>query len=183
MKAALIVDDILHDFVYGKFKNEKAARIIPPTKRLVSSARRAGIPVIFVCDAHLPSDPEIKLWGPHAMKGSAAARVVDELKPVKGDFVLEKRVYSSFQGTGLDLLLRDLKVDTLIIAGLYSDICVRHSAADAFQHGFKVKIPSDCVSSLFEDDKSSMEYLRKIYDAEITTSSELIKALGKRSGA
>ena len=175
MKTALIIDDILYDFVYGKFKNPKAAEIILPTKRLISSARKAKIPVIYVCDAHLPSDPEISLWGPHAMKGSRAAMVVDELRPQTGEHVLEKRVYSSFQGTGLDLLLRDLKVDSVIIAGLYTDICVRHSAADAFQHGFKVKIPKDCVRSLYENDDSSIEYLRKIYNSDITSSTKLIE--------
>ncbi|MHB8566877.1 MAG: cysteine hydrolase family protein [Nitrososphaerales archaeon] len=175
MQTALIVDDILQDFVYGKLKDEKTATIIPPTRKLIASARSVKIPVIYVCDAHLESDPEIKLWGPHAMKGSDAARVVDELKPAKVDYVLEKRVYSSFQGTGLELLLRGLRVDTVIIVGLYTDICVRHSGADAFQRGFKVIIPRDCVYSLYEDNALSIEYLKKMYDAEITTSSALVE--------
>jgi nicotinamidase-related amidase len=175
MKEALIVDDILDDFVYGKLKNPKAEKIIPRTKALISSARKAGIPVIYVCDAHLDSDPEMKLWGPHAMKGTSGSLIVDELKPKKGEAVLEKRVYSSFQGTGLELLLRDLKVDSVVIVGLYSDICVRHSAADAFQSGFKVMIPSDCVSALYEEDSSCLEYMKKIYNAKITTSKELIE--------
>jgi nicotinamidase-related amidase len=173
-KQALIVDDILHDFVYGKLKSEKAAKIIPNTKKLISAARKAKIPVIYVCDAHLQNDPEISLWGPHAMKGSRGAEVVDELKPEEGDYVLEKRVYSSFQGTGLDLLLRDLKVDDIVIVGLYTDICVRHSAADAFQRGYKVEIPKDCVEA-FGDSEEGIEYLKKIYNAEITESSELVR--------
>jgi nicotinamidase-related amidase len=175
MKEALIVDDILHDFVYGKLGSKKAASIIPSTKKLIAVARSTGVPIIFVCDAHLPSDPEIELWGPHAMKGSRGARVVDDLRPIKKDYVLEKRVYSSFQGTGLELLLRSLRVDTVVIAGLYSDICVRHSAADAFMRGFKVKIPKDCVESLYGDRSEDVEYLRKIHNSEITTSSELAK--------
>lgn len=175
MKEALIVDDILDEFVYGKFKNHKAEKIIPRTRALISSARKAGIPVIYVCDAHLDSDPEMKLWGPHAMKGTSGALVVDEIKPKKGEIVLEKRVYSSFQGTGLELLLRDLNIDTVVIVGLYSDICVRHSAADAFQHGFKVSIPSDCVSALYEEDYASIEYMKKIYNAKVTTSKEIIE--------
>ena len=160
----------------GSSKSERAAAIIPTTKRLISAARRAKVPVIYVCDAHLSSDPEIKLWGPHAMKGTSGSKVVDELKPKKGDYVLEKRVYSSFHDTGLDLLLRDLKINSVVIVGLYTDICVRHSAADAFYRGYKIIIPRDCVESLAvgENDKG-IEYLRKIYGAKITTSKDIIR--------
>ena len=94
--------------------------------------------------------------------------------------MFEKRVYSSFHNTGVDFLLRNLNVDTVIIVGLYTDICVRHSAADAYQRGFKVLIPEDCVESLFEDNLQGIEYLRKIYNAKITSSDELIKQWKKK---
>jgi nicotinamidase-related amidase len=172
---ALIVDDILNEFVYGKLKSEKAKNIIPATRKLIDAARRAKVPVIYACDAHLPSDPEIKLWGKHAMRGTSGASVVPELKPTKNDYVFEKRVYSSFHETGLDLLLRDLHVDSVVIVGLYSDICVRHSAADAFFRGYKITIPSDCVESLAEgENEVGLEYMKNNYGAEITTSKELI---------
>jgi nicotinamidase-related amidase len=177
---ALIVDDILYDFVFGKLKSKKAKNIIPATKKLVAAARRSKIPVVYVCDAHLPSDPEIKLWGPHAMKGSKGAQVVDELKPKKGDYVLEKRVYSSFHETGLDLLLKDLKVNSVVIAGLYTDICVRHSAADAFFRGYNVSIPKDCVESLAdEENEEGLRYIANNYGANITSSKSLIKKWSK----
>ena len=173
---ALIVDDILYDFVYGKLKSPKAKNIIPATNKLIMAARRAKVPVVYVCDAHLPSDPEIKLWGPHAMKGTKGAQVVDELKPRKGDYVLEKRVYSSFHETGLDLLLKDLSVNSVIIAGLYTDICVRHSAADAFFRGYKVSIPGDCVESLADGENiRGMQYIKDNYAATITSSSDLAR--------
>lgn len=177
---ALIVDDILDDFVYGKLKSKRATNIIPKAKKLISAARHAKIPVIYVCDAHLDSDPEIKLWGPHAMKGSSGARVVDELEPRKGDYVLQKRVYSSFHETGLDLLLRDLRVDSVIIVGLFTDICVRHSAADAFYRGYRVTIVSDCVES-FEDGQNEpgLEYLKRIYGSRIVSSENLIEHWSK----
>jgi len=173
---ALIVDDILYDFVYGKLKSKRAAKIIPYAKTLISAARRAKVPIIYVCDAHLLGDPEIKLWGPHAMKGTRGAKVVDELEPKRKDYVLEKRVYSSFHETGLDLLLRDLKVDSVVVIGLYTDICVRHSAADAFYRGYKITIPSDCVESLVDgENEANVEYLKKTYNAKITTTAALEK--------
>ena len=180
LQEALIVDDVLEEFVYGKLKTDKAPKIIPGTKRLISAARKARIPIIYACDAHLPSDPEISLWGKHAMKGTPGARVVLDLKPLSTDHVFEKRVYSSFQGTGLELLLRSLKVDTVVIVGLYSDICVRHTAADAFQKGYSVVIPGDCVEALQEENSASLGYLKKIYNASITSSQELAERWGKR---
>jgi len=173
---ALIVDDILYDFVYGKLKSKRAAKIIPNAKKLISAARRAQVPLIYVCDAHLLSDPEIRLWGSHAMKGTRGARVVDELKPRKSDYVLEKRVYSSFYETGLDLLLRALRVNSITIIGLYTDICVRHSAADGFYRGYKIIIPNDCVESFVEGkNDEDIEYLKKMYNAKITTTAALAK--------
>ncbi len=177
---ALIVDDVLDEFVYGKLKTDKAAKIIPSTKKLVTAARKAGVPVIYACDAHLPTDPEISLWGRHAMRGTSGARVVDDLKPTPADYVFEKRVYSSFQGTGLDLLLRNLRVDTVVIVGLYTDICVRHTAADAFQRGYRIVIPSDCVEALQEDNLTGIEYLRRIYNAKITSSPELVEKWSRK---
>jgi nicotinamidase-related amidase len=173
-KEALIVDDVLEEFVYGKISSPRAKRIIAPTKKLIEAARKSRISIIYVCDAHLPSDPEMDVWGPHAMKGTKGAQVVRAIKPSVGDYIFEKRVYSSFQGTGLELLLRDLKVDTVVIVGLLTDICVRHSAADAFMRGFKVKIAKDCVEALSEKAQSEgLEYLEEMYGAEITTSEKI----------
>jgi nicotinamidase-related amidase len=173
---ALIVDDILEEFVYGKISSPRAKNIIEPTKDLISAARKAKVPVAYVCDAHLPSDPEIKVWGPHAMKGTKGSQVVEALKPKKKDYFFEKRVYSSFHGTGLDLLLRDLRIDSVVIVGLLTEICVRHTAADAFMLGYQVKIPTDCVEALSEEaQERGLEYLRSMYGAKMTTSERLRK--------
>ena len=64
---AVIVIDMLKDFVHGKLKCERALRIIPNLRKLIESARSFGIPVIYVGDAHLPEDFELKLWGEHAL--------------------------------------------------------------------------------------------------------------------
>ncbi len=173
---ALIVTDVLNDFVYGKLKSEKASKIIPATKKLILEARSTIVPVIYACDAHLRSDPEIELWGDHAMKGTDGAKVIDEIKPQKRDYVLEKRTYSAFHETGLDLLLRQIEVKSVVIAGLYTDICVRHSAADAFYRGYEVSIPKDCVESLYEENNEALKYLAKMYSAALTTSEGIIKS-------
>jgi len=80
---AVIVIDMLEDFVYGALKNVRAKRIIPKIAGLVNHARKKGWIVVYANDAHLPGDPEEKVWGPHAMAGSKGAQVISELKPKK----------------------------------------------------------------------------------------------------
>ncbi len=177
MKTALIVIDMINDFVTGVFENDRAAKIIPNIKSLLDYARKEKLPVIQVTDAHLPGiDPEFDVWGSHAVAGTWGAEIVDELKPQGSDFRVLKRKYSAFQGTDLDQLLRELKVDTVILTGVITDICIQHTAADAFFKGYKIIVPQDCVESVdAPTQKAAIEYLRKTYRCKITTSKKLLK--------
>lgn len=180
MAYALVIIDMAKDFVTGKLRCERAQRIVPNIRRLAEAARRSGVPVIFVNDAHLPVDPEMRIWGEHAMRGSEGSQVIDDLAPQPGDYVLEKRVYSAFYETGLDLLLRSLGVDTVILTGLHTHMCVRHTAADAFFRGYKIVVPEDAVEAFTEKDhREGLEYLRMAYGTRITTTEEVLKELLK----
>jgi len=97
--------------------------------------------------------------GPHAIKGTEGVEVIDDIKPTSKDFVVERRRYSAFFETGLDLLLRELGVDTVVLTGLHTNICVKHTAADAFCRGYNIivlkdfaimcsRIPNSSLSSL-----------------------------------
>jgi len=177
VKAAVVVIDMINDFVTGVFKNERAEKIVPTIKRLLNFARESKIPVVYVNDAHLPNvDIEFEVWPQHAVAGTWGAQVVDELKPEKGDFVLQKRRYSAFQGTDLDQLLRELRVDTLILAGVVTDICIQHTAADAFFRGYKIIVPQDCVEAVDEQtQKAALDYLKRVYGCEITKTDKIMK--------
>ena len=173
---ALIVIDMLNDFITGKLKTERAKHIIPNIKRLIQAARAADVPMIYANDAHLPADSELKKWGKHAMKGTRGAEVIPQLKPAKGDYVLDKRTYSGFFETGLDLLLREMGVDTIVLTGLDTNICVIHTAADAFFRGYKIVVTEDATEALSEQEyQEGLQYLKKVYDAEITETDEVIK--------
>ena len=177
VKTALVVIDMINDFVTGIFKNERAEKIIPNVKQLLNFARENKIPVVYVNDAHLPNiDIEFDVWGQHAVAGTWGAQVVDELKPEKDDFVLQKRRYSAFQGTDLDQLLRELKVDTLILTGVVTDICIQHTAADAFFRGYKIIVPEDCVEAINEQtQKAALDYLKRVYGSKITRAKEIMQ--------
>ena len=74
MKQAVLVVDMLNDFVTGALKCDRGLAIVPQTAKLLDGARKAGVPVIFCNDAHLKDiDHELKLWGDHAIAGTKGA--------------------------------------------------------------------------------------------------------------
>ncbi|MBC7112733.1 MAG: cysteine hydrolase [Candidatus Methanomethyliales bacterium] len=182
MKPALIVIDMLNDFVYGALASPGSREIVPNIKRLIAKARSLRIPVVYVCDAHYKDvDWELKLWGPHALAGTRGAEVIDELKPEQGDFLVRKRRYSGFFQTDLGILLRELGADTLILTGIDTSICVSHTAADAFYRGYALIVPRDAVATFDpKDNEQAISYLKKVYGAEITTTDELILKLERK---
>lgn len=179
---ALIVLDMLDDFVHGALANPRAPGIIPPIQRLLGHARDEGWVVAFSNDAHHPDDPELRVWGEHAMAGTPGARVIAELEPAPGEVVSPKRGYGAFDGTGLDDALRSRDVDEVVLVGQHAHICVRHSAYGALLRGYEITVPSDAVTA-FEgvDLEDALEYLRTIYGARVTTVDELVGAATRAS--
>lgn len=179
IRIAVVVIDMVNDFVNGKLGFNQAETIIPKISRVLDFSRSKNIPVIYVCDSHSPSDPELELWGEHAMEGSMGARIVQKLEPKPKDVVLKKRTYDIFFNTGLEELLVRIGVRELALTGVATDICVQNSAAGAFFRGYKLFVIADCVASPDEQrHKSSLEYMARIYGAKIINSGELIKKMG-----
>ena len=179
---AVIIIDLLNDFVTGDLKTERAKHIIPNLKKLVEAARKQNIPVIYSNDAHYPNDPEIvEKWGKHAIKGTKGAEVIPELKPTSKDYIVEKRAYSGFFETGLDSLLRSLNegrgTKVVILGGLHTNICVRHTAADAFFRGYKIMIAKEGVEAFTdEDQEQGLKYLEYAYNAKTMAVDDIIKS-------
>lgn len=174
MKPAVVIVDMLDDFVTGALANPRSERIIPAIAALAAHARERGWPVVYANDAHLPGDYEERVWGPHALAGSPGARVIAELAPQEGDVELPKRFYSAFFETGLDSLLRQNGVDTIILCGQHTHICVRHTAADALYRGYRIIVPPEAVESFTrEDHEAGLAYLAAVYGAELTPVAEL----------
>lgn len=178
-KKAVIVVDVLHDFVRGAIASPTAEKIIAPLQNLLKAARAKGLPVIYPCDAHRQGlDGEFKLWPEHALAGAPGAAIIPELAPQPGDHVVPKRRYSGFFQTGLDLLLRELKVDSLVIGGIYLTLCVQHTVCDAYYLSYNIEIPADCVAAFApEEYEPGLQYLKDVYGAHITDSSRIIQGL------
>jgi nicotinamidase-related amidase len=173
---ALIVVDMLNDFVSGKLANPKAQSIIPPLQQLLAHAREQGWVVVFSNDAHHADDPELRVWGEHAMAGTPEAQVIPELEPAEGEIVSPKRGYGAFDFTGLDEQLKQRGVTEVVITGQHTHICVRHSSYGALIRGYEITIPRDAVCG-FEgiDEDEALAYLEMAYGVRITTVPDLVQ--------
>jgi nicotinamidase-related amidase len=129
MKSALLVIDVQRDVVANAFRrNEVVANI----EHLVESARKAGVPVIWV--QH--SDDEL-------VKGSEGWAYVSELRMGKGEPVVHKQFGDSFEGTNLDELLQELAIEQLIVCGAQTDACIRSTLHGAIARGYNAMLVSD----------------------------------------
>jgi len=173
---ALVIVDMLEDFVRGALANPRAEEIVPSLRALLVHARADGWVIVYSNDAHEPGDPELRIWGEHALAGTAGAEVIPELEPEPSlrEFVSPKRAYGAFDGTELDERLRALDVDEVVLAGQHTHICVRHSAYGALIRGFAITVPRDAVCAFAGvDEDEALDYLRAVYGARITSVAEL----------
>ncbi|MCM8778511.1 MAG: cysteine hydrolase [Candidatus Omnitrophica bacterium] len=165
MKKTLLIIDMLNDFVLkgAPLEVPRAREIIPRIREKINEAYPKDVPVIYICDAHKKDDPEFKVWPVHAVKGTKGAEVVEELKPKDKDYIIYKTTYSGFYKTRLEKLLKRLKIDTLIVTGILTNICVLYTSVDALMRGFNVEIPEGCTAGLNpEDEKFALRQIREI---------------------
>ena len=136
MKTALVVLDMLNDFVDGTLANSAAVPIIDPIGQLADAARgRDDWVVVYANDAHKPGDVEFEVFGEHALAGSVGAEVVPGLSPQGDDLVVPKRFYSAFTETDLDATCRVHNIGKMVIVGQHTNCCCRHTTYDAFLRG------------------------------------------------
>jgi nicotinamidase-related amidase len=169
---ALVIVDMLEDFLHGPLASPRAEGIVAPLHDLLVHARSEGWVRVFANDAHHAGDPELVIWGEHAMAGTSGAAVIPELSPEPQplELIVPKRTYGAFDGTDLDERLRSLGVDEVVLAGQHTHICIRHTAYGALIRGYRITVPRDVVCA-FEgvDENEALEYLHRVYGARITT--------------
>ncbi len=152
-KKAILVIDMQRDFIDqgAPIECPGGRECIAPIQRLLTLARQKGLPVIYTQEAHRAEGVDFgrELDGEepvHCVEGTPGVEIIHDLTPQPGDFTIIKRRYSAFFATDLDLLLRGLEVDTLILTGAATDVCVRATAQDAQQLNYWVIVPEECVA-------------------------------------
>lgn len=159
---AVVVVDMQNDFVSkgGKFVinspgyYEAAQSIIPPIRNLLKEARVARVPIIFTATHYYKEHVDAGLLSLsrelNALKrGTWGAEVLKELLDAAGEeyYIVEKQRYSAFYGTNLEILLKGLKVEALLLTGFAANICVESTARAARDADFFPVVLSDCTAS------------------------------------
>lgn len=151
MKPAIIVVDMLKDNLKESSRNpyfQEGRAIIPGLQRLLEEGRKKRFPIIFACDSFLEGDfifrGRMKV---HSLRGTKGAEVVDDLKPEPTDIILPKRRFSAFFKTDLDQTLRTLGVDTIVVTGVTTEVCVLMTVMDGLSHDFSAILLEDCSAS------------------------------------
>ncbi len=118
---------------------------------LLDAARQAGVPVIYTRVIYqaggfdggifIEKVPLLKAM----VEGEPLADIVPELPPAEGDVIINKQYASAFFGTSLGAMLTSHGIDTVIVTGCSTSGCIRATAVDGMQHGFRVVVPRECV--------------------------------------
>jgi biuret amidohydrolase len=151
---AVVVVDMQNDFLVpdAPYESVPAREMIDEVNGLLTAARDAGIPVIFTAHSHRPDGSDlgaVKYLHPltaegRAMKeGSPGVELYPKVDIQESDYVVPKRRFSGFYATDLELLLRNLGVEVLVIAGVATNVCCESTARDAFFRDFKVVFLTD----------------------------------------
>ncbi len=150
---AIIVVDFIRAYTEPGSPLYAAAvvRAVTATVPLLEAARAAGWPVIYTRVLYHPGGADGGLFVQKVpalrrmVEGEPLADIVPELPPGPNDVVLVKQYASAFFGTSLAGMLTAQGIDTLIITGCSTSGCVRATAVDAMQYGFRPIVPRECV--------------------------------------
>ena len=180
--SAIVVVDMLNEFCKpgGAMVLPGYERLVAPQRRVIDAGRRGGCPILFVVDTHRRNVRQDREWlkrTPHCVEGTWGARVIDDLDPRPEDIYIVKRRYSAFFNTDLHLTLGDLRVDTVVVFGVVTNICVRSTVHDAFFLGYQVVVPEDCVAATGPREQESSLYDIATHFGTVTDSKQVVAAL------
>ncbi|MFH1055581.1 MAG: isochorismatase family cysteine hydrolase [Candidatus Altiarchaeota archaeon] len=152
MSEALLIVDMQRDVVARIIEN--ATAVTPNIKKILKAFRKAGKPVVHIARVHRADGADVELFRlqsfkekPFLVSGTKGAEFVDDLKPEKGEYVVEKQRFSGFFQTELQLLLARLKVDTVVLAGVQTPNCVRATVVDAIGYDLNTVVLTDATGA------------------------------------
>lgn len=151
MKPALIIVDMLKDTFELHPKSyiaQTAMKFVPKLNLLSASFRKKKFPVIYANDSFLEDDFIFQgKMPPHSIMNTSGADVIDQLDQEPEDIILPKRRFSSFFGTDLADRLKAIDVDTVVVTGIATQICVLSTVLDAVASDFKTILLKDCSAA------------------------------------
>ena len=193
--AAMVIQDLQNDVIIegGAFADSgapahaTAQNVVENVKNLAAACRKAGVPVIHVWYIVEPGAPGLKQNAPlfqgvkdasALVRGTWGAAPADGLEPQEGDHVVEKMRMNGFYETRLDILLRGLGAETLIITGAWTNMSIEHTARHGADAGYRVVVASDGTSTVNDEWQNvALNYAMQNV-ASVATCAEIGEALG-----
>lgn len=183
-RTALVLVDMQKESKYGiEGVDEAVAAAVP----LIEACRMQGVPVIYTRQVNradgigLPNNEVLDAEGrPIYYRSDAETKeVIDEIRPQAGDIVIDKHRWSGFYETSLDLILRSLDVEHLIVGGFVTDCCVMTTVFDAYARDYQVSFVTDisAATNVGSHKASILMMANWVYDIEIFEAAELTKKL------
>jgi len=169
VRDALVVIDLLQRFDHedGDALLASLRRRLPGLRSALERARSDEVPVVYVNDLDGRWDSNAPALVADALAGPGGDALA-ELAPREGDRLLLKPRYSIFDHTPLVILLRELEVERLLLAGAATEMCVVQSAIDARELGFKVTIVAEaCATTDEELERLAFDYAERVVGARI----------------
>lgn len=194
-RSALIIQDLQNDVISegGAFADSgapdhaKSQSVVENTRRLADAARKAGMPVIHVHYIVEQGAPGLKQNAPlfagvkeanALVRGTWGAAPADGLEPQAGDHVVEKMRMNGFYNTRLDILLRGLGAETIVITGAWTNMSIEHTARHGADAGYEVVVVSDCTSTTGDEWQQAALNYAMTNVARVASADEAIGALG-----
>jgi nicotinamidase-related amidase len=174
---ALLLIDVINDLEFpGNGGLLRAAkRMAPRLVALVKRARRAAIPVIYINDNFGKWRSDFRTQFTHCQSDDVPGGFLAEmLAPQPEDYFVLKPKHSGFFSSALDILLKYLGTETVILAGISGDRCVLFTANDAFLRDYRLFVPKDCViSNDGKHNRGALNLMQRVLKADIRESSRL----------
>ncbi|OQA78888.1 MAG: Peroxyureidoacrylate/ureidoacrylate amidohydrolase RutB [Tenericutes bacterium ADurb.Bin239] len=165
-KTAFIVVDMVHDFVdpTGRVFYSVSLKLIPNINKALAIARKHNHLVIFIQHRYRKDkfDKNLENMRPCCIEGTGGEEITDLLKiDYKKDYIVQKRRYSSFFGTDLDLILRENNIKNIVLVGAKTNNCIHATVIDGYYLDYNVYVIRECVGT--SDEETNNIYLRDIH--------------------
>ncbi len=194
-RTALIIQDLQNDVIIegGAFADSgapahaKSQKVVENVARLADACRSAGTPVIHIHYIVEEGAVGLKQNAPlfqgvkeanALVRGSWGAAPVDGLEPQPGDHIVEKMRMNGFYDTRLDILLRGLGAETIVITGAWTNMSIEHTARHGADAGYEVFIVSDGTSTTGDEWQNAALNYAVTNVGRVVGTDDVVQALG-----
>jgi nicotinamidase-related amidase len=160
--------------------------VIPNGQKLIAACRAAGVEVIYTVVEALTLDGrdrslDYKVSGIFFPKGAWEAQVLDELQPLPNEIVIPKTSSSLFNSTNFEYVLRNLRIEYVMVMGIVTDQCVETAVRDGCDRGFLMTLVDDACATFSEQRHKESLVGFKGY-CRVRTTDQLIEELRSQAG-